>query len=537
MRFFGWKNTGLLCLMIMLAAGLMLAAGCEAEPEEVVDEPVEEPVDDEPVDPDEPQYGGTLVYGMSMDITGLEPGVRSWENHEIIRHIVEGLLTVDEDLEVIPALARDYDVSEDGTVYTFYLHEGVLFHNGEEMTADDVVYSIEYFLDAPRGGELGDLENIEKIDEYTVEITIEEPSGPFLTTIASPYTVAIMPEGIVEEQDGEISHLIGTGPFELVEWVPDRHTRMARFEDYWGGYGEPSGLGGEKTAYVDELVIQPSPEIATRMVGLETGEIDIAFIPGKEVDRLAEQPFLEVTDTGPSLEFWNYWFNVDEHPFDDINFRKAFAHALNREEILIAAADGHGEISNSPFPPGSFWRTAEHDIEYEHDMDKAMEYLEASDYDGEPVEIISYVGYTGMDRMGVIAETVLREMGVNAELNNVEAAAMWDMFEAGEYQIMTYGYGAMLDPHEFYYGRVHSNMNTNNWQNDEYDELVEQAQRETDPEIRRELYGQAQEIIMEELPLLCTYHEQFFNVYHENVRGYEAWPAVFWRGWNVWLDE
>jgi len=534
------KKSGHIFMALLLVLGFALITGCEAEPvEEVTDEePVEEVVEEEPTDPAEPQFGGTLRHAMSSDISTISPYITEWQAHEVSRNVVEGLLTVDEGLQIMPGLAYDYEVSEDELTYTFYLHEGVMFHNGEEMTADDVVYSFNTMLDSPIAGNFDVLESVEAIDDYTVQMVTSEVSGPFLMNVAHPYTAAIIPEGLLEEQGGELEHLVGTGPYEFVEWVPDRHVHLVRFEDYWGGGdGEPSGTYGQKVAYLDDLYFVPTPEVASRAVGLETGDVDVAFIPGKETDRLEAQDHLETAFTGPTYEFWNYWFNVGRAPFDDINFRRAVVHALDRDDILEAASGGFGAVVNSPYSEISAWYTPEHAIAPEHDMDKAMEYLEASNYDGEKVYITSFTGYTAMDRMGVIAEAVLQGMGIDAELQYMEWSALFDSFWNGDYHMLCYGYGAFPDPDSWYYTRLHSEQNTCNWENAEFDSLVESARQTVDFEARKEMYAQAQEIVMDELPTLATISEEYCYVHNSRVQDFDPWNAVFTRYYNVWVSE
>lgn len=530
------KKSSVLLVLVMLVFGLVFVSGCQADLEEVMDAD-DEPTEEEPVEAGEPQFGGTLRHAMSSDISTISPYITEWQSHEVTRNVVEGLLTVDEGLKIQPGLAREYEVSEDGMVYTFYLHEGVLFHNGQEMTADDVVYSFEKMMESPIAGNFDVVTGVDAIDEYTVQITTSEVSGPFLMNIAHPYTAAIIPSGIIEEQGGELEHLIGTGPFEFVEWVPDRHVHIVRFDDYWGGEGDPSGTFGEKVAYLDEVYFVPTAEVASRMVGLETGDLDIAFIPGKEIDRLVEQPNLEAAMTGPTYEFWNYWFNVGRAPFDDINFRRAVAHAINREDVLMAAADGFGAVVNSPYSSISAWYTPEHAIEWEYDMDKAMEYLEASSYDGEKVYITTFSGYTAMDRMGVIAESILQGMGIDAELQYMEWSALFDSFWNGDYHMLCYGYGAFPDPDAWYYTRLHSAQNTCNWENAEFDALVEEARQTVDFETRKALYARAQEIVMEELPTLPTISEEYVYVHNSRINDFDPWNAVFTRYYNVWVSE
>jgi peptide/nickel transport system substrate-binding protein len=529
-----YRRKYLVWFQLIIFLLIISVVGCSPEVTDIEEPDVSESTDSEEIGP---QVGGTLRFATEQDISSVDPNVMGTFNHEVGRHIYEGLLALNEGLGVIPSLANNYTISDDGTVYTFELNEGVLFHNGKEMTSGDVVYSLNRLLESPRGSQYESIVNIEAVDNYTVKITIAEPSGPFLVSLASPYTAAIIPEGIEEEQGGELTFPIGTGPFMFVEWIPDRHVHLKRFPEYWGGLGESSGTGGEKIAYIEDLYFIPTSEVAARSLGLEAGDLDLAFIPSKETIRLGDLPQLVVASTGPTFDTWNYWFNMQRAPFNDINLRMAFVHSINREELLIAAVDGYGEIVNSPYPPFSDWFTTEHSAGPEYDMDLAKDYIAKSSYNGEKITITTMKGYPAMDRMGIYAESKLKELGVNVELEYLEWTALFDKFNSGDYDLMVYGYGALIDPDEWYYGRLHRNNITNGWDNPEYHSIIEEARRSSDFEQRRSLYAQAQEIIMEDMPTFFTFAESYTYVHNDRVKGFKPWNAAFTRLWNVWLEE
>ena len=487
-----------------------------------------------------PQAGGTLRASMDNDIKSLDPHRIGWQNHEVLRQVFEGLLAVDAGFGVIPGLAHKWSVSEDGRVYTFQMRKGVKFHNGKEMTAEDVKATLDRLVSSSIKSKFETIDKTEVTGPYEVTVTLSKPTATFLINLASPHTIGVMPKEEIDRQGDNIQHPIGTGPFEFVEWIPDRHVKLKRFADYWGGAGETTGTGGKKTAYVDEIIFRPMTERAVRVSALEAGDIDLGFIPSAERQRLSTNPNLTIVSTGPTFEFWNFWFNCKEgSPFADINLRKAFAHAVNKQEMLLATTGGPGVVVNSPFPSFSFWYTDAHRPEAgpQYDPEKARAYLQKSNYKGEPITIITSKGYPAMDKQAVVAQAQLKQVGINAELEYHDWSSLFDKYKSGDFDVVSYGYGSHADPDFFYHARMLSTNTFNGWGNAELDRLAVAARSTTDLEKRRKLYAEAQRIINDELPLLFTFSEEYFYGYATKVHGFDPWGAVFLRLWNVWIEK
>ncbi|MFH1137663.1 MAG: ABC transporter substrate-binding protein [Pseudomonadota bacterium] len=485
-----------------------------------------------------PQKGGALRAAAGSDIKSLDPHKIGWQNHQVLSHIYEGLLAVDEGFKIIPGLAKEWSVSEDGKTYTFKLREGILFHNGDEMTSEDARASLERLKKSPQGPQYQVVSEITTPDKYTLKVVLTEPIATFLLSLANPYTPAIMPKAEIERQGDDVKNPIGTGPFQFVEWIPDRHIKMKRFDKYWGGEGEPTGAGGTKTPYLDEIIIRPMPETAATLAALEAGDVDWAIVPGKEKARLESNPKLTVVDTGPTFEFWNFWFSLsDKSPLQDINLRQAIVHAVDKEEMLLAANGGTGSVTNSPIPKSSAFWTEAHAAGPGQDLEKAKEYLKKSDYKGQALVITTYKGYASMDKPSVVLQAQLKKIGIECELQYLDWPALAEKFKNNDFDILAYGYGAFPDPDQFYFGRLHKSVISTGWNNPKFNELVEKARTELNFEKRKELYGQAQTIILEDAPLFTTFHEAYFYGYNKKVKGFKPWAAFFHRFWNVWIEE
>ena len=219
-----------------------------------------------------PKAGGTLVLATSIDVPSLEPHLEvadAWHRRKFL--IYENLTWVDNDVNVKPRLAESWDISPDGTVYTFKLRQGVKFHNGKVLDADDVKYSLERVLDPKVGssgrGDLVMIKQIDVVDKNTIVITLNDPTGPFLVNLAGRYN-AIIPKDSAPTGDTLRRTAIGTGPFMMDEFVPAQRLALKKNPDYWEK-GKP---------YLDKLVIQVVPDEQTSMAGLRAGTVDAVGI-------------------------------------------------------------------------------------------------------------------------------------------------------------------------------------------------------------------------------------------------------------------
>jgi peptide/nickel transport system substrate-binding protein len=228
-----------------------------------------------------PRSGGVLKAAMIGEPPTLD---LHWTTavitQEITFHIYEGLFTYDAGYAPIPMLAESYTMTPDGRRYTIVLRKGVHFHNGKEMTSADVVASLNRWGKVATTGKAvwRAVEAVEAKDPYTVVIHLKEPSGSLLFGLASPNNGAsIHPKEVIAAAgDGQIKEFIGTGPYRFVEHRPDRHIKVARFKEYAARSEAPNGYGGRRTAYFDEILFIPVPDVAVRLAGVETGEYHFA---------------------------------------------------------------------------------------------------------------------------------------------------------------------------------------------------------------------------------------------------------------------
>src|SRR5437879_10334395 len=246
-------------------------------------------------------------------------------------------------------LAEGHTISKDGLAYTFKLRSGIKFHNGKEMTSDDVVASLTRWGKQSIYGKalLAQVAELRAVGPLTVQMQLKEKSAIVLISLAVPNNFgAIYPKEIAEKfaPEVKVTEYVGTGPYKLVEWKPDQYIRMVRFDDYKSRNEKPNGYGGGKTAWLDEIRFQPVPEVATRVAQVETGELDFADDLNLDAyDRLKKNPNLPPTVSKPY-----YWLvavlNKKEGLMTNQKLRQAWQAGIDIEPIMKNAAGGQTEF-------------------------------------------------------------------------------------------------------------------------------------------------------------------------------------------------
>ena len=295
--------------------------------------------------------GGVLKIGNLGEPPSLDPHWGTQTITEVLsNHIYEGLYSLDASYRPIPMLAESLpQVSADGLTYTIKLRPGIKFHNGKEMTSDDVVASIRRWSQRAVYGKalFAQVADFRAVDRHTVELKLKEKSAIVVVSLAVPNNFgAIYPKEVAEKfpPDQRITEFIGTGPFKLAEWKPDQYIRMVRFDDYKPRSEARSGYGGAKVAYVDELRWIPVPDAASRAAQVESGDLDFADdLVADAYDRLKANPNVQPIIVKPY-----YWlvavFNKKEGLMTSQKLRQAWQAALDIEPIMKTVAGGKSEF-------------------------------------------------------------------------------------------------------------------------------------------------------------------------------------------------
>ena len=489
--------------------------------------------------------GGVLKVGNLGEPPSLDAHWTTASITEMLtNHIYEGLYSLDSSNRPIPMLAESHTVSKDGLVYTFKLRQGVKFHNGKEMTSEDVVASLARWGKQSIYGKalFAQVDTWKALDKYTVEMKLKEKSAIVLISLAVPNNFgAIYPKEIAEKFAPEVkaTEYIGTGPFKLAEWKPDQYIRMVRFDEYKSRNEAPNGYGGGKTVYLDEVRFQPVPEVATRVAQVETGELDFADDLNLDAyDRLKKNPNLRPIVSKPY-----YWlvavFNKKEGLMTNQKLRQAWQAAIDIEPIMKTVAGGKPEffrMDNSlAFQELPTWHTKIAGLPWnERNKDKAKRLLKEAGYKGEPVRFMTTQEYKWMYDFALVSKQQLEEVGFNIDLQVMDWATLGQRrVQPKEYDVFTTGMGNFYDPTH----HIYLTPGWPGWTTDEEIATIQaQLARETDPKKRYDLWVQMTKTFYEKVPVI-RYGDLFgLRGMRKYVKGFDD-KVERPRFWGVWLDK
>ena len=378
-------------------------------------------------------------------------------------NVFEGLVKPTPDGDLTPAIAEDYTVSEDRLTYTFTLREGVKFHNGDPVTAEDVKYSIDRCADDSEGEPLVPafliIQEVAVTDEKTVAITLTEPSNEFLSYL----TAAILPAGY----DGQDTAPIGTGPFKFVSRTAQDTIVLEKFDEYWGA-----------PAYLDKVTFKIVENADSLMMSLQSGAIDICnHLPTTQALQLSDD-FYIVEGTMSLVQA--LYVNNAAAPFDDVRVRQALCYATDRQQIIDLAFDGYGSlVGSSMYPSLAKYFDGSLTDTYAYDTEKARELLAEAGYpDGFDMTITVPSNYPQhVDTAEVLAEQY-KAVGINVEIIQVEWNS-WisDVYTNRQFETTVVGVDASTMTARAMLERFNSAAGNNfiNYQDDAYDALFQQA--------------------------------------------------------------
>lgn len=514
------KKHGKILLALLLVLGISVLAGCGGKDEDSSDGQNAGGTDGETTVTGEPVYGGDIVVGITQDFESLDPHkVNAAGTQEVLFNIFEGVVKPDKDGNLVPAVASDYTISEDGMTYTFILREGVKFHNGELVTAEDVVYSLKRCA--------GLLETVDPevivtsafscISDITastdasgksiVTVTLSEVN----TELLGYLTCAIIPADYDKQADAPI----GTGPFKFVSYTPLQSLVMEKNPDY---YGTP--------AYLDKVTFKISADTDAAFMELLAGGIDIfPYLTSEQANQLTDNYNIEVGTTNLVQALF---LNNAEKPFDDIRVRQALCYAIDRQEILDIVADGKGTIIGSNMFAG-FAKYFNGDLvnTYPYDVEKAKELLADAGYpDGFEMTITVPSNYQfHVDTAQVIVEQ-LKKVNVTAKIALVEWGTwLEDTYRGRNYQTTIVGLDANLAPSDVL-KRYRSTASSNfvNYVNEEFDRVFALAVAETDDAAKVAYYKQLQEILTNDAASVYIQDPASYVAVSKKLSGYTFYP-------------
>jgi len=457
--------------------------------------------------------GATLNVAIGGEPDQLDPNKTSaYFSFQVLENVFDTLVAPDENLEMQPALAESWAVSDDQLTYTFAIRQGVLWHDGSAFTANDVVYTYNRIIDEElsTAWRFGAVTDIEAPDESTVVITVSAPSPNLLSSLGGFKGLAIVQEANVTS--GDIgTKPIGTGPFSLTEYSSGDHITLAANPDYWGG--APS-LGGVEYQFISES--------STALAALKSGEIDWTdVVPPQQVEELQGDDSLTVGIT-PSSDYWYLALNQKRDSWADVRVRQAIAFAIDREAILQAVSYGTAEANQLAIPKDSIWY-AEYST-YSLDLDTAQGLMSEAGFTGGTLDMLATSDYPETVTAAQIIASNLEPLGITVEIRQPDFSTWLDEQNSGNFDMLMMGWLGNIDPDDFYYSQHHSDggSNAQGYSNTEVDELLDAARTETDQDTRKQQYTDAATIIADECSYIYLYNPSVIQTWSPDLTGYDA---------------
>lgn len=491
--------------------------------------------------------GGEITFGLEANVAGLDMQANSAASvRDVAMNTYETLVTRDETMHPLLQLAQAIDTSEDGKRLAFKLRDGVHFHNGKLMTSADVRASYErYARVGVDRSILAPVDHYETPDPSTFVIVLKEPRPTFVEAMSSiTVPIIIIPE---ENKDAPPQQLpsMGTGPFQLDQFVADGYVRLKRFEGYKpdARYDDLTGFGGYKIACLDKVTFRMVPESGARVAGLETGELQgVQDVPTIAQKRIAAKKDIQL------LKLQNFWLNVmygnwSAPPTNNLKFRQAVMAALDFDEIMDAASDGDYKPNPSfQYPGTSYYTEVGKELLNQHDAAKAKKLLTESGYKGEKVVLLTNKDYPSLYNTGLVVAQQLKAIGINAELmvldwptalqKSMKGTPDWNYFFTGWITYVAVGgmqtLRPMAEPSPVYTppgGKT----------DPAFMQAFEQVQNGATLEIRQAAFAQAQKIALDDAMVIPMGVMPKVQAVRSNVQHYV--PFYNPRMYNVWLKE
>ena len=493
------------------------------------------------------QYGGNITITYKDDVATLDPAIGyDWQNWSMIKSLYDGLMDYTPGTtELRPGLAESYEISEDGMTFTFKLREGVLFHNGREMTGDDVKYSLDrvtnpetqspgagFFgsiagYDAVSAGKAEGLSGVTVVNPYTVRITLSRPDATFLHVMGLNFASVVAKEAVDEAGADFGKTVMGTGAFKLSEWTIGQRLVFEKNADYWR----------EGLPYLDSVTFEVGQEPIVALLRLQNGEVDVpgdGIPPAKFMEVMGDPDQAARVVEGGQLHTGYITLNVNVPPFDNVDVRKAVNMAINKERIT-QVINGRAVPATQPLPPSMPGYTEDY-AGYAYDVDAAKALLvEAGFADGFETEL--FVMNTDPNpRIAQAIQQDLHQIGITASIQSLaQASVIAAGGEADQAPMIWSGGMAWIadfpDASNFYGpilgcdGAVQGGWNWSWYCNADIDAMAIEADSMTDPSMvdaRLQMWSDIYMAVMEDAPWVPVFNEQRYTMKSERMGGADA---------------
>jgi peptide/nickel transport system substrate-binding protein len=486
---------------------------------------------------EEPTRGGTLKLGFSADPAGFDPARGpSGMSHVVIEQIYSTLMSLDPDAVPYPDLAEKYEQSADGLEYTFHLRKGVKFHDGSDLTAEDVKFTFDRLRAKDTGYSYGSqvetIKEVVVVDPHTVTFKLTQTTGPFLVYMAFPGS-SIVPKKLVEGGHDLNAKPVGSGPFKFVSYEPRSMVKFTRNEGFYEA-GKP---------YVDALEFHLIADITALTNAVISGNINFSNeIPPKDWQTVSATPGL----VGLTLEGSRYYWllmNNTVAPLDNPKVRQAIAHAIDRSAIVAGVFFGQAVPFKGGVIPEWSWGYA--GIDYftpEANPEKAKALLaEAGHADGFATSITMASSFPAMVAMAPIIQANLAAIGIKAEIKTMEIPRYWDEVWGPSKFDMTsmYWVSPLADPDDFVTNNYACGMaiNVQKSCSKAMDEALAKAKSAPTQEARKVAYAEQQKLSLEEMPIVPLVNSLILTAHTDKLKNYKPMRTGFLKTLkDAWLE-
>lgn len=496
--------------------------------------------------------GGVLVFGRAGDAVGLDPARETdGESFYIADNVYENLVEfVNGTTDVVPCLAEKWDMSTNGLEFTFYLRKGVKFHDGTDMNADAVVYSIARQFKKTHSaykygpwqywqamGMDGIIKDIVKVDDYKVKITLIKKEAPFLANLAMQFAAIVSPTAAEKYKENFKNNPVGTGPFKFVQWIKDDSIILEKNETYW-----------REKAFLDRLILKVIPEATARYLSLKKGEVDIIDFPSPEdIENIKSDSNLKIVEQ-PGLNVGYLAMNMMKKPFDNLLVRQAVSHAINKADIIKAVYGNMGVPAKNPLPP-TMWSYNDAVKDYNFDPKLAKDLLKKAGLEkGFETTLwampVSRPYNPNARKVAEIMQSQLKEVGITVKIVSYEWGTYLDKIASYEHDMCLIGWtGDNGDPDNFLYvllsedSTVKPAQNYAYWKNPEFNKKIKQAKETFDKDKRTSLYKEAQTIFHADAPWVPIAHSIVIEPMKKSVMDFKLSPLGKREFREVWIKK
>lgn len=470
----------------------------------------------------------TLVVAQGSDAKSLDPhATNDQPSSRVMKQIYDTLVVADEDMKIGPGLAESYKQLDPKT-WEFTLRKGVKFHNGEELKAKDVKFSLERMLKSNHVKHIVEtIDKVEALEDYKVIVKLKQPFGPILSHLAHTAAAIINEKAVTEAGDKYGQNPTGTGPYKFTSWKSGDRIEL---EAYAGHYkGAPK---------VKKVTFRNIVEGTNRAIAVETGEVDMAYdIDPADKDKIKNGSKTTLVEE-PSLSMVYIGFNTNKAPFNKKEVRQAINHAVDRDSIIKAVLNGAGEVAGSPIGPKVFGHNTSIKP-YAFDKAKAKELLKAAGLENGFKTTIWTNDNPVRVQIAQIVQAQLKEIGIDVKIDILEWGSYLDRTAKGEHDMFILGWVSVTGDADYgLYPIFHSSAkgaagNRFFYDNKEVDKLLDAGRIAIDPEARKKEYTKVQEIVINEAPLTSIYYQTQNVGMTKSVKGFRMHPGGHHSLFNV----